>query len=145
MSGTRSDFQAARWNEDLIMELSEKGQRGIVPPAIDADIAAAVGDVAAALPASVRRTTPLDLPEVTQHRVLRHFMRLSQMSMGFDNRTRTCQNRANVHYQACHQRSSPMTAYRFSCLALLAVPELFQALCKCSCASYGQVTNRSKR
>ena len=84
MSGKQSDFQAARWNEELIMELSETGARGIVPPAMDADIAAAVGDVVAALPAGARREKLPQLPEVPQHRVLRHFMRLSQMCMGFD-------------------------------------------------------------
>ena len=84
MSAAQDGFRAARWNEELIMELSEKGARGIMPPAIDAEIAAAVGDVAATLPKGARRAALPDLPEVTQHRVLRHFLRLSQMCMGFD-------------------------------------------------------------
>ncbi len=84
MSATNGGFRAARWNEPLLNTLSEPGARGIVPPAIDREIADAVGDVAAALPDSVRRAAPPDLPELPQHRVLRHFLRLSQMSMGFD-------------------------------------------------------------
>ena len=84
MSVKQTGFHAARWNEALISELSEDGARGIVPPAVDAEIAAAVGDVAASLPPGARRAAPPDLPEVTQHRVLRHFLRLSQMCMGFD-------------------------------------------------------------
>ena len=84
MSANGSGFHAARWNEALINDLSETGARGIVPPAVDAEIAAAVGDVAAKLPEGARRASPPDLPEVTQHRVLRHFLRLSQMCMGFD-------------------------------------------------------------
>ena len=84
MSANGSGFHAARWNEALINELSETGARGIVPPAVDAEIVAAVGDVAASLPEGARRAAPPDLPEVTQHRVLRHFLRLSQMCMGFD-------------------------------------------------------------
>ncbi len=84
MSANNTGFHAARWNEALISELSEEGARGIVPPAVDAEIAAAVGDVAASLPQGARRAAPPDLPEVTQHRVLRHFLRLSQMCMGFD-------------------------------------------------------------
>ena len=84
MSANGSGFHAARWNEALINELSEAGARGIVPPAVDAEIVAAVGDVAASLPEGARRAAPPDLPEVTQHRVLRHFLRLSQMCMGFD-------------------------------------------------------------
>ena len=55
MSGQRSAFRAARWNEPLITELSESGARGVVPPAVDAGIVAAVGDVAAKLPAGARR------------------------------------------------------------------------------------------
>jgi len=84
MSGRGSEFRAARWNEPLITELSETGARGIVPPAVDSEVADAVGDVAAKLPAGVRRASAPDLPEVTQHRALRHFLRLSQMTMGFD-------------------------------------------------------------
>ncbi len=84
MTGQRSEFRAARWNEPLITELSEAGARGIVPPAVDADIVAAVGDVATKVPTGARRASAPDLPEVTQHRVLRHFLRLSQMTMGFD-------------------------------------------------------------
>ena len=57
MSATGSGFHAARWNEALINELSEAGARGIVPPAVDAEIAATVGDVAAKLPAGARHSS----------------------------------------------------------------------------------------
>jgi len=77
-------FHAARWNEPLLMELSEPGARGIVPPAADPAIARAAGDVLARLPAGARRAAPPALPEVAQHRIVRHFTRLSQMTMGFD-------------------------------------------------------------
>ncbi len=77
-----TDFHAARWNEPLIQELSEPGARGLIPPATDPEIAGL--DVASRLPAGVRRATPPDLPEVTQHRIVRHFTRLAQMTMGFD-------------------------------------------------------------
>ena len=78
------DFHAARWNEPLIDELGESGGRGLLPPAVDAEIASAVGDVAARLPEGAQRKAPPALPEIPQHRVLRHFLRLSQMAMGFD-------------------------------------------------------------
>ncbi len=84
MSQANENFHAARWNEPLVMALDEEGQRGIVPPALDAEIAAAVGDVAARLPEAMRRQRPPALPALPQHRVLRHFLRLSQMCMGFD-------------------------------------------------------------
>ena len=79
-----SGFHAARWNEPLIDELGGPGERGLLPPAVDDEILDAVGDVAAALPEGMRRAAPPALPELPQHRVLRHFLRLSQMTMGFD-------------------------------------------------------------
>jgi glycine dehydrogenase subunit 2 len=81
---TAATFHAARWNEPLVTELDEVGARGLMPPAVDDGIAEAAGDVLADLPGNLRRTTPPALPRVTQHRVMRHFTRLSQMSMGFD-------------------------------------------------------------
>ncbi|MBT6442408.1 MAG: aminomethyl-transferring glycine dehydrogenase subunit GcvPB [Alphaproteobacteria bacterium] len=81
---TSPTWHAAKWNEPLIMELSEADERGIVPPAADAAIAAAVGDVLADLPDSIRRKGVPELPEVPQHRVVRHFTRLSQMCLGMD-------------------------------------------------------------
>ncbi|MSP82292.1 MAG: aminomethyl-transferring glycine dehydrogenase subunit GcvPB [Alphaproteobacteria bacterium] len=77
-------FHAARWNEPLIQELSEAGARGIIPPATDPAIMQAAGDVLSRLPKALRRAAPPALPEVTQHRVVRHFTRLAQMCMGFD-------------------------------------------------------------
>ena len=81
---TANGFHGARWNEPLIQDISEEGARGITPPALDDAIAKETGDVLAALPKGMRRKGTPDLPEVAQHRVLRHFMRLSQMNMGFD-------------------------------------------------------------
>ena len=81
---TAGGFHAARWDEPLIDEIGGESGRGLLPPALDAAIADAVGDVAAALPQGVRRAAPPALPSLPQHRVLRHFLRLSQMSMGFD-------------------------------------------------------------
>ena len=81
---TGGGFHAARWDEPLIDEIGGEAGRGLLPPAVDEAIVDAVGDVAAALPAGVRRAAPPALPSLPQHRVLRHFLRLSQMSMGFD-------------------------------------------------------------
>ena len=84
MSDQNTKFHAARWNEPLIMELSEMGARGIKPPVVDDEISNIVGDVVGDLPEGARRSKLPTLPEVPQHRVLRHFLRLSQMCMGFD-------------------------------------------------------------
>ena len=81
---TGAGFHAARWDEPLIDEIGGSEGRGLLPPAVDEAIADAVGDVAAALPEGIGRAAPPALPSLPQHRVLRHFLRLSQMAMGFD-------------------------------------------------------------
>ena len=48
-------FHQARWDEPVIFELSQPGQRGVLPPEVEPELAAQVGDVAAALPVGIRR------------------------------------------------------------------------------------------
>jgi glycine dehydrogenase subunit 2 len=84
MSGAEQEFHAARWNEKLITDLGSPGERGVLLPEVEAAIAQAVPDPLAAVPASLRRAAPPSLPEVSQARVLRHYVRLSQMTMGVD-------------------------------------------------------------
>ncbi len=78
------DFHAARWDEPFIMQLGTPGERGVLLPACEKPIMEATQDPADLLPASVLRSSLPDLPEVSQPRVVRHFMRMSQMTMGFD-------------------------------------------------------------
>jgi glycine dehydrogenase subunit 2 len=78
------DFHAARWNEPLITDLGSPGERGVLLPEPDAEIAKAVPNPLASVPAPLRRAEPPALPEVSQARVLRHYVRLSQMTMGVD-------------------------------------------------------------
>ena len=77
-------FHQARWDEEIICEMSVPGERGILPPKAEEGIAAEVGDGVSAIPENLRRKEPAGLPEVGQMRVLRHFMRLSQETMGAD-------------------------------------------------------------
>ena len=70
-------YHAPVWDEPLIMEMSAPGRRGNVPPEPIEAL-----DPAAALPASALRTAPLDLPEVAEPDVLRHYLHLSQETMG---------------------------------------------------------------
>lgn len=84
MKRQTSEFRAARWSEPLIAQLSAKDEIGVIPPCPDDRIAKAIGDPLTDLPTSaLRRDTPA-LPEVSQARVLRHYSRLSQMTMGVD-------------------------------------------------------------
>lgn len=77
-------FHAARWGEPLIRDLDTPGEYGVLPPVPEAAIRSAVKDPLASLPASARRKQPPALPSVSQARVLRHYVRLSQMCMGVD-------------------------------------------------------------
>ena len=76
-------FHEAKWDEELIFELSVGGERGILVPMPSEEMISQVGDVAEEL-GSMRRTTTLGLPEVGQMRVNRHYMRLSQETLGAD-------------------------------------------------------------
>lgn len=77
-------FHQARWDEPIIFELSVPGQRGVLVPLVEDEIAETVGDVLAALPPGLRRTAPAALPEIAQPQVLRHYVRLSQETLGAD-------------------------------------------------------------
>jgi len=76
------DFHAARWDEPVIFELSVPGERGVLPPRPDRDLRAT--ETEARVPESVRRHRPPALPELSQQAVLRHFLRLSQETLGAD-------------------------------------------------------------
>lgn len=69
-------YHSAVWDEPLVMELSGPGRRGAVPP----------GPIeprhVADVPESLRRRTPPQLPEIAEPDVLRHFLHLSQETMG---------------------------------------------------------------
>jgi glycine dehydrogenase subunit 2 len=77
-------YHSARWAEPLIRDLDQPGERGVLPPEPEAAIRAAAGNPLAMLPAAARRQRPPALPSVAQARVLRHYIRLSQMCMGVD-------------------------------------------------------------
>lgn len=78
----RDGFHAARWLEPLIMELGTSGERGVIPPASEPPIRDGVGDVLESIPPRLRRTRAPELPELSQPQVLRHYLRLSQETLG---------------------------------------------------------------
>jgi glycine dehydrogenase subunit 2 len=77
-------FHQARWDEPVLFELSQPGQRGILVPEVEQEIRDQVGDVLATLPQNMRRREPPALPELSQPQVVRHYMRLSQENLGVD-------------------------------------------------------------
>ncbi len=77
-------FHQASWDEPILFELSQPGQRGVLPPEVEPALSAEAGDVAGSLPAGIRRDAPPALPEMAQLHVLRHYVRLSQENLGVD-------------------------------------------------------------
>jgi len=77
-------FHQAQWDEPIVFELHRSGERGIAVPPVEPGVREAVGDVVAALPAALRRPAPPQLPEIGQMRVLKHYLRLSQETLGSD-------------------------------------------------------------
>ncbi len=77
-------FHQAKWDEEIIFQLTNEGERGVLVPDVEPEVEAAVGDGVSALPGNMIRETPPALPEIGQMRVLKHFLRLSQQNLGAD-------------------------------------------------------------
>ncbi len=77
-------YHAARWDEPIISDMGSPGERGVLVDQADPEIQAASVDPLAAIPEGMRRSAAPALPELSQVQVLRHYMRLSQMTLGFD-------------------------------------------------------------
>ena len=81
---TNRDFHEARWDEPIIMKLGNPGERGILVPKADEKVTKATGTVKTLLPKNLIRKKAPKLPEMSQMQVLRHYMRLSQETIGTD-------------------------------------------------------------
>ena len=92
------DFHQAKWDEPIIFELSTPGERGIIVPAAEKEIESQVGDGFSSIPENLRRKSDLKLPEISQHRVLRHYTRLSQETLGADVNLEIGQGTCTVKY-----------------------------------------------
>jgi len=78
------DFHQAKWDEPIIYELSSAGERGILIPTIEKEMEEVVGDGISKLPENMLRKKAPNLPELSQMQVLRHYLRLSQETLGAD-------------------------------------------------------------
>jgi len=79
---TPRPFHQASWNEPIILELSSPGERGVVLPAAEGGLGG--GDPLAGVPEALRRSSAPGLPELSQPQILRHYLRLSQETLGND-------------------------------------------------------------
>lgn len=77
-------FHEARWNEPIIMETGSKGERAILVPAPEKRVTEAVGAAEGLVPPGLLRKKAPALPEVSQMQLLRHYLRLSQETIGVD-------------------------------------------------------------
>ncbi|MCF3932515.1 aminomethyl-transferring glycine dehydrogenase subunit GcvPB [Acuticoccus sp. M5D2P5] len=80
MTGLRR-YHAAVWDEPVIMEMGAPGRRGILFPPFEPGLAGAseAGDL---IPAGMAREDRPALPELSEPEVLRHFLHLSQETLG---------------------------------------------------------------
>ena len=75
-------YHAAVWNEPVVMQLGSPGRRGQVFPEPEDDVAKAAGPPSELVPKSMRREDPPALPEMTEPEVQRHYLHLSQETLG---------------------------------------------------------------
>jgi glycine dehydrogenase subunit 2 len=77
-------FHQAKWDEPIIFELSREGERGILLPEVEDGVRRQVGNAVSTIPENMQRKKLPKLPELSQSRVLRHYVRLSQETLGTD-------------------------------------------------------------
>lgn len=75
-------YHAAVWDEPIVMEMSYKGRRGVLFPEPDPRVTASVGPSDQLIPAALRRVKRPALPEMSEPDVLRHYLHLSQQTLG---------------------------------------------------------------
>src|SRR5277367_3258072 len=76
------DYHAPVWSEPVIMEMGRPGRRGLLFPAVDDAVHGAIGNASDLIPATMRRQAAPPLPELSEPEVLRHYVRLSQQTLG---------------------------------------------------------------
>ena len=77
-------YRCAVWNEPVIFEMGQHGQRGYIPPPAEDEVKAVVGDVGSRIPPKMRRKQAPALPELSEPETLTHYLHLSQENFGFD-------------------------------------------------------------
>ncbi len=75
------NYHEARWDEPFVMEMGNPGERGIVLGEVEKE---AEAELSSLIPSGLMRKNAPHLPELGQMQVLRHFLRLSQETIGTD-------------------------------------------------------------
>lgn len=74
------EYRAAKWDEPVVLELGRPGARGQLFPAPEPEVVAAAGETP--IPAAMARRDRPKLPEITEFEAQRHYLHLSQMTLG---------------------------------------------------------------
>ncbi len=82
MSVRLRNYHAAVWDEPVIMEMGVAGRRGCHFPPAEAEVATRVGAARDLIPRAMHREAPAALPEMSEPDVLRHYLHLSQETLG---------------------------------------------------------------
>lgn len=82
MSQRLRRYHAAVWDEPIVMELGAAGRRGVMVPRTEPEMAELVGAAEDLVPASMRRQESPALPELSEFEVQRHYLHLSQQTLG---------------------------------------------------------------
>jgi len=77
------EYKQASWNEPTIFEISKKGKIGCLPTKPTSAESKLVGDATKFVPNELLRKK-LNLPQLSEVEVLRHYIRLSQQNFGVD-------------------------------------------------------------
>ena len=80
----KRNYHQARWDEPFIMEQGSAGERGVLLPETEEIIEECIPDISALLPDELKRKAAPKLPEISQMQILRHYLRLSQETIGTD-------------------------------------------------------------
>ena len=91
-------FHQAKWDEPIIFELSKAGERGINVPRVEVEIEERFENARTLIPTTMIRAKKPNLPEISQARVLRHYLRISQETLGGDLNTEIGQGTCTVKY-----------------------------------------------
>ncbi len=75
-------YHSAVWSEPVIMEMGHPGRRGQIYPAPDERVTETVGTASELVPPSMLRQDRPALPEMTEPEVQRHYLHLSQETLG---------------------------------------------------------------
>ena len=76
------EYHAAKWSEPVVMEMGGPGRRGQMYPEPEKAVREAVGNPIDLVPPSMRRQDRPALPEMSEPEVQRHYLHLSQETLG---------------------------------------------------------------